>query len=158
MNNFETEVFLNLCRKYPLPEWVCFEQLRVSTGYDNELGGDRTIDAFVINMYPSTGFLSRAIEFKRTIQDFNKDLSDPLKQAAIKFYSDEFYYLFPDELYQKHKQKLYTDCLSKANAGIMVVRDNCVVLERKPYHPTGKSPWSFGFVCSMVRNLAQKNL
>lgn len=153
MNNvFEESIFEKLCKKYPLPQWVCLSQLRVSTGYEQSFGGDRIVDAFIINMYPSKNFITMAVEFKRTLQDFNNDLRDLSKQAIMRFYSDEFYYLFPYELYQEHKQKLHSDCIGKAKCGIMLVRDGYVIVQQKPYMRNYKSPWSFGFVCSMLRN------
>ena len=137
---------------YPQPEWVTLSQVRVGTGYAKTFGGDRIIDALTINMYPSKFYKCIAMEFKRTLNDLMIDIADPLKHAAIQFYTDEFYYVFDHAFYQKNAATITVNILSKAHAGIMLIRNGHIRIERKQYHTQYKSPWSFGFVCSMLRN------
>ncbi len=151
MNEFEQKVFDAIKATYTKPEWITLPQVRVGTGYARVYGGDRIIDALTINMYPGNNYRTVAIEIKKSMSDLTSDISDPLKHAAIRFYSDEFYYLFEESFYQKHKQTIYQDVLSKAHAGIMLVRQNRVIIEHKEFHPQLKSPWPFGFICSLLR-------
>lgn len=154
MNEFEEKVFAAIKRTYVRPEWLAMSHVRVGTGYRKTYGGDRIIDALVVNMYPSNNYRSIAIEIKKSLGDLATDIADPLKHAAIRFYTDEFYYVFEEEFYQKHKTTIRPNVLVKAHAGIMLLRDGRIIIHHKEFHPQKKSPWSFGFVCSMLRNQA----
>ncbi len=154
MNEFEEKMFNAIKATYVQPEWVVMSQVRVGTGYRKIYGGDRIIDALVVNMYPGNDYRFIAIEIKKSLADLAADIADPLKHVAIRFYTDEFYYAFEESFYLKYKRTIYQDVLSKAHAGIMLLRQNRIIIEHKEYHHQKKSPWSFGFVCSMLRNKA----
>ena len=154
MNEFEEKIIDTIKATYVPPEWVVMSQLRVGTGYRKTYGGDRIIDALVINMYPGNQYRSIAIEIKKSLTDLTADLADPLKHVAIRFYTDEFYYLFEEEYYRKHSVSIRENVLAKAHAGLMLMRDNRIIIYQKEYPPQKKSPWSFGFVRSMIRNKA----
>lgn len=154
MNELEEKMFDAIKATYVRPEWIAMAQVRLGTGYGKIYGGDRIIDALVINMYPGNDYRSIAIEIKKSLADLTADIADPLKHAAIRFYTDEFYYAFEESFYLKYEQTIYHNVSSKAHAGIMLLRQNRIIIKHKEFHPQKKSPWSFGFVCSMLRNKA----
>ena len=75
MTKFEHSVFEALQEVYPENEWMVFPQLRMSTGFDNMYGGDRVIDFWAMNLFPSKGHKTIAFECKASMRDFNKDLA-----------------------------------------------------------------------------------
>ena len=154
MNEYELRAYELVLHKYPEPEWIVIPQVRISTGYEMIYGGDRVIDFFVINMYPSEDHKCIAIEFKQSMGDFIKDVRDPLKHSAIKMYSDEFYYLLTNDLFKKVKSDAMLTSLSvKYCAGIMYVDDVAdIKTYRKNHRKQPKVPFAFGFICSLVRN------
>ncbi len=151
MNKFEQEVFDAIQATYTKPEWITMPLVRVGTGYAKVFGGDRTIDALVINAYPSKNYKCMAVEIKKSMSDLTADISNPLKHAAIRFYSDEFYYAFDINFYQQHKEIIRPKVMGVAHAGIMVMLHGRISIICKEWHPQAKSPWPFGFVCSLLR-------
>lgn len=154
MNEFELKVYEALKEKFfPDEQWLVLPQLKTNTGYANAPGGERYIDFFIINFYPSNNYKFIAIEVKSCISDFRKDIKDMTKQIVARFYSDEFYYLIPEDVYKKNKREITTTIYRECSREIglyLIKEDGSLVLEFRP-KLIPKSPLSFGFTCSLIR-------
>ena len=150
MNEFEKYVYEVLQRKYLSPEWIILPQVSTHTGCATPVGGTRYIDFFIINTYPSKHFKCIAVEVKKTIEDYRSDYKDIRKQLLARFYSDEFYYLFPESVYIKYEAELLLNWKEHQETGYMVIHDKLI---RKARHGavTSKSPFSMSFICSLLR-------
>jgi len=78
-------------RRYSLPEWATFDQVRNATGAMH----DRTIDVFAINCYPSSRIRYIACEVKVDRADFRRELDQPEKREAFAKLVNEFWYVAP---------------------------------------------------------------
>ena len=157
MNTFEKEVYERLKEHYKLPEWIVLPQVNVHTGAIDVYGGARFIDFFVLNAYPSKNYSCLAIEAKRTIQDFRNDVKQPLKQLAAKFYSDRFYYIMPEEMFEKHRTEIIQIRIQDKGTGILVLQENGYIKEMIRSAQREKSPFPMGFICSLLRNAVTQN-
>ena len=162
MNEFEKEVYEILKRKYrnqnpKREQWLIFHQVKTNTGGDTIYGGERYIDFFIVNLWPSTDYKCIAIEVKQSIQDLRQDLDDPKKQAGARFYSDQFFFLVPEKLYIKHKKELIRDIIKYNGDGLMVLKDDRIQIIAQTWKNKKKSPFSMGFICSLLRNASRLN-
>lgn len=149
MNEFERYVYEVLQKKYKSPEWIVLPQVRTQTGYSIPTGGERIIDFFIINTFPSKDFKCIAIEAKKTIDDYRTDRDNVRKQLAARFYSDEFYYIFPAELFSKYERELLGDWKKLQDSGIMVINEGNI--RKVKYCHGTKNPFPMGFICSLLR-------
>jgi len=144
-------VFDALKIKYPYPEWVVLEQVKTSTGVKENYGGSRYIDFFIMNCYPSKEYQCLSIEAKQSIGDFRSDIKNPYKQLPARFYSDGFYYLLDEDVFNKNKEEIFSS-LGINNDGLMVLGERGIKVIRRANMQQEKSPFSFGFVASLLRN------
>lgn len=161
MNEFEKKVYEILKLKYrnqnpSRKQWLIFHQVKINTGGVKIYGGARYIDFFIVNLWPSTNYKCVAIEVKQSIQDLRQDLDDPKKQAGARFYSDQFFFLVPEELYVKHEKELVRDIIKYNGDGLMVLKDDRIRVITQT-HNRNKSPFSMGFICSLLRNASKLN-
>lgn len=160
MNDFEKKVYEVLKQKYRnqdsrREQWLIFPQVKVNTGHNLSYGGERYIDFFIVNLWPSTDYKCIAIEAKSNIQDLRQDLDDPKKQAAARFYSDQFFFLVTEELYIKYQKEIHRDIIAYNGDGLMVLKEKGIrVIIQSPKRKI-KSPFSMGFICSLLRNASR---
>lgn len=159
MNQFEKTIYKSLLKKYPEPEWIVLNQVRTHTGATTNYGGERYIDFFIMNMYPSKNHLCIAIEAKQDIVDLMNDFKDSTKQVAARFYADHFYYLITQELFESNQKMLNKEFFaSKRTDGLLIYRSDTESI-RIHYRnfKQEKSPFSFGFVASLLRNAYKRS-
>lgn len=160
MNSFEEKCYKALLSMFPDPEWIVLPQVKNSTGTASHFDGERYIDFFIMNIYPSKDFLFISIEAKQNIQDFRSDIKDSAKQVSAKFYSDQFFYLLDEDMFEKYKSEIWMT-IKYSHTGILILKENGTIKIAKGLrHKNTKSPLSFGFICSLVRNaikVGQKN-
>lgn len=145
MSPGEQEVYEAAKRTFKWSEWIVLPQVCVSTGY-NHYAGDRMIDLFVMNTYPSKRFRTLAIEIKHSVSDWNADLRDPAKQLMAHLYSDEFYWCVTEEMLDKIPR-----AFPYATDGLMVVRQGHLVIHYKARSRQEKIPFGHGFVMALLR-------
>jgi hypothetical protein len=165
MNEFESKVYIALLKKYTdeknkhdVIEWMIFPQVRTHTGGIENYGGDRIIDFFIMNMLPSKKYKCIAIEVKESIYDLRNDWQDVNKQISARFYSDEFYYLISKEMDAMHSKELNEYFFKKGcNDGLMIYTEetNTIRIVKRKTNKE-KSPFSFGFVASLIRNVDKR--
>lgn len=74
------------------PEWALFFELQNGTGGGKGDAGERYVDAFALNTYPSKKFWRVAYEIKVSRADFLKELSQPEKRQWGFDISNEFWF------------------------------------------------------------------
>jgi len=149
MTREEGLVYTALERQYGR-KYIILPQVRICTGYGN-YGGDRLADFYMMNPWPSANYHVMILEVKVSIRDFYSDIRSPQKQMLAHLYSDEFYYVFPEKLFEKKKEAI-CNLLSYKQDGIMILGENGYVYKkRKPKSKRSKIPYDFGFVASLLR-------
>jgi hypothetical protein len=94
----KTQQLLELLKhRHPAPEWATFAELRTTTG---GMGGERYIDLFALNTWPSKRFWTVAYEIKVSRADFSRELANPLKRHAAESLAAECYFATPAGLLQ----------------------------------------------------------
>lgn len=83
----EAGVFAALARRFCAPEWACFRGVADATG----AGHRRTVDALLMNMYPSRGLTIEGVEIKVSRGDWLRELKKPSKQETVFRYCDRFW-------------------------------------------------------------------
>lgn len=76
--------------------WAFFRELRVGTGYGS--GAEQRIDAWAMNLWPSSGLERVAYEVKISRGDFLTELRKPQKRRFALLYSNYFYFAAPEGL------------------------------------------------------------
>ncbi len=116
-------------------EWVCFEELRLGTGYGGAI--EQEIDFWALNCYPSAGMQSIAYEIKVTRSDFKRELANPKKRHGAMEISNRFYFVAPIGLIQP--DELPADCgLVEIGDGKAVVTVQATWRDR-----LASPPWRF---------------
>lgn len=91
-SSVETRKIIELLKhKHEAPEWAVFVELNVGTGGM----GNRFIDFFAFNLYPSKRYLKVAYEIKVSRSDFAHELNQPKKRQAAEELADECYFATP---------------------------------------------------------------
>lgn len=156
MKPYEKEMFKAIEFTHPWSEWVTLPQVRIGTGYDKTFGGDRTVDALALNMFPSRKHEVVAYEFKRTISDFRKDMGNPLKQAMVHLFCNKFIYVVPEGLWNQHDSYIMNK-LHPLGDGLCFYRDGMlfpqIIAKRR-----NKAPFTEGLICSLVRKAYEKGV
>lgn len=97
--------------RHPAREWLLLREVRTRRGYspvhrgigrkrkrDDALiipanfDGERYIDLFAFNMFPSSGHRRISYEIKVARQDYLDELANPAKRAHAYFFSHEFWF------------------------------------------------------------------
>ena len=160
-----------LRKKHQPPwEWIFVTEVRTTTGssdgrslnHGNE--GLRIIDAFAMNMYPSTGFRRIAYEIKVSRADLQRELAEPTKRSQALFLSDEFYFVLPEAEYNRIDipWDAYAEC------GLMIVRDSgsiktihgptsAIYQNKRHKGNMGAWPMPIWFVASLLRRVRDQN-
>jgi len=137
------EITMFLRAKYPAPEWVFFDELRLGTGYGQTV--EQRIDAWAMNTWPSKGFLKIAFEVKVYRSDFLKELSDPYKRKPALSISNQFYFIGPKGIIGKYE--IPDEC------GLMdMLPDGAIKITKSaPERKTNEPSWSF--LASLARRM-----
>lgn len=77
--------------KWRNKRWLFLRELRVGTGHSNS----QSIDAFVMDAYPSGGMYRTAFEVKVSRADFCREIRQPQKRREAMRYSNYFYFVAP---------------------------------------------------------------
>ncbi len=131
--------------KYPAPEWVFFEEVRLGTGYGRDV--EQRIDAWAMNTWPSKGFLKIAFEIKVYRSDFLREMVDPYKRKPALAVSNQFYFVGPKGLMSKHEMPDECGLMEVLPDG--TIRTAKAAPERKSSDPT----WSF--LASLARRMQE---
>ncbi len=126
-------------------EWVCFQELRLGTGYGGAI--EQRIDFWALNCYPSAGMQSLAYEIKVTRSDFKRELADPKKRQAAMEVSNRFYFAAPAGLIPLDE--------IPAGCGLVEIADGkaTTVLQATWRDRLASPPWRFlASVCRRVRD------
>jgi len=121
--------------------WHFFTELRLGTGYSNE----QRADGFLMELWPSKGFVRTAFEYKVSRQDFLKEIKNPQKRQSIKSYSDHFVIITANDIV-KDKSEIPSDC-----GWFVFDGKELKTMVRPPkLPPTPFADWPF--ICSLVRS------
>lgn len=82
-----------LRRRYPMPEWSLFEELRSGTGHHHRT----TADGLAMGCYPSRGMEIHGIEIKVERRDWLREKDNPDKAEAIASYCDRWWLAIYDD-------------------------------------------------------------
>lgn len=90
----KTEQILALLKERHLgDEWATFAEMNARTG-----GGSRSIDLWVMNLWPSKRHVKISYEIKVSRADFARELADPRKRIPAEKVSNECYFATPPGL------------------------------------------------------------
>lgn len=126
-------------------QWAFFKELRVETGYGAK-GGERRVDGYVLNLWPSKKFESSTFEVKVSRADFRKELKQPEKRWPGMAISNTFYFVTPPGLISE--RELPELC------GLIEVDDDMNVKRIKRAVYRMKMGPSWGFMASICRRVA----
>jgi hypothetical protein len=135
-------VLARLRERYPWPEYVFFDELRLGTGW--ELNSAQAIDAWVLNTYPSQAFTSIALEIKVSRGDFLKELKHPEKRQAALQLSSLFYFVTPEHMVGPAEMP--------EEVGLLWVGEKRIHEAKKPVRRYPVPSW--GFMASVCRRVA----
>lgn len=114
MNHAELVEYLESV--HPPPQWAFLTGVRSMAGWPAYPKKERYIDAFAMNLWPSTGHLRVAYEVKVSRGDWLRELRSPEKHAAAISLSHRFYFVLADGVWKPEDQaKVLTE------AGVTVV-------------------------------------
>jgi hypothetical protein len=74
-------------------QWAVFDEFYPGTGTSS--GSGTRLDTFVVNCWPSGGYVSVAYEIKVSRQDFINELKQPAKRRFGLLISNQFYFVTP---------------------------------------------------------------
>lgn len=127
--------------------YIIFPELRLGSGYCGV--AQRRIDCFVINS--GQGNETTAFEIKVSRQDFQKDISDDLKQRGARLYANKFYYVAPKGLLKIKEIPLWAGLWELDFDNI---DEKCVhFIEKVPAPLHSKAMPSWGLICSIARKI-----
>lgn len=127
-------------------EWAFFAELRVGTGFTQKHHEQR-LDAWAINLYPSTGHNAIAFEVKVSRGDFRRELRDPAKRYSALMVSNLYYFVTPVGLVDP--DEVPDLC------GLMEVDEDGVVntVKRATHRPKFNPSWTF--LASLCRRVCE---
>lgn len=129
--------------------WAFFPELRVGTGYGKD--HEQRIDAWAINLYPSSGLNRISYEIKTSRADFLTEIKNPFKRRAAMRLSNEFYFVAPVGLITPEEVP--------EGAGLMEVRKMAAgwfthVIVPAPFRESIMPTWKF--VAALARRVARE--
>lgn len=139
----DTRAIMAALRDRHQGEWAFFAELRIGTGYGKD--AEQRLDAWAMNLWPSSSFRRVTYEIKISRGDFLRELREPLKRRAGLLVSNEFYFAAPKGLITV--DSLPPECGLVEVDGAHTAR----VVRSAPWRDT--SPASWRFVASLVRRV-----
>ena len=82
--------------RHPSDRWICIFELRTGTGYGKD--NEQRLDAWAMNMWPSSGLEKITYEFKISKSDFKSEIAKPNKRRKGMSLSNRFYFVTPPYL------------------------------------------------------------
>jgi hypothetical protein len=131
-----------LRKRYPAPEWVYLEEVRLGTGYEGfflpghhvAINAEQRIDGFAINCYKSKSWRRIAIEIKISRGDFLKEIKNPDKRIGAMMLSNQFYFAAPEGLIKV--DELPEDCgLIEVRGDFQAIKVQAAWHEASAWHP-----------------------
>ena len=136
-----------ILRKYAAAEWMVLSEFRFSTGFSNY--AERTMDALVINAYPSKSHARIVFEIKATVADFRRELAEPLKRKPALYISNQYYFLTPPGLIAAQ--------IIPPEAGLIEADEkDWRVIVPAPMRDSYPPPW--GMVASLARRVIEEQV
>ena len=97
--------------------WVYLEEYSPWAGYGG--GKDRRVDLFGINIFHSKRFYRVGYEIKVSVSDFNRQLREPVKDALIRRYVNQYYYVTPPGIIKVERLPVGVGLIEVSNNGGM---------------------------------------
>jgi hypothetical protein len=134
-------IIVALYDHYSRSDWLCFDELRVGTGYGKD--AEKRIDFWAIEAIPSKRFRRVAYEIKVSRADFLAELRQPRKRARALLLSNEFYFITPPGLVKD--AELPPEC------GLVEVHDLGFLTFRHAAPWRDSAPPTWQFLAAVVR-------
>lgn len=130
-------------RRYSLPTWALFHEVKDSTGFSFT----RSADAVAMSLWPSRGLEIHGFEIKTFRNDWLRELKDPAKAEAVSKFCDHWWIVATKDVCK-------LDELPKT-WGLLELNGSKLVA-RKPAPELKAEPMSRGFLASMLRKAAER--
>jgi hypothetical protein len=116
------------------PRYVVAEHVRNQCGFGGHWGTGplRTIDALVVDLWPSSGNAIHGFEVKVSRSDWLTELKDPEKAEAFKPYCDHWWLVVPDAAIVRNDLPAGWGLLAVAPNGSLRIRTRAPKLTRQP--------------------------
>lgn len=139
-----SDILTLLRERHPQPEWLGFDELRVSSGYTR---GQQRMDFWTMDTYPSAAFHRIAYEIKVSRSDFSAELRKPAKRKPALLLANQFFFVAPKGIVPAEKLPIDSGLIEacRMKAGHLVLKK---VVEA-PWLDTEPATW--GFVASLIR-------
>lgn len=124
-------------------EWAIFDEFYPGTGA-SAMSGSR-LDAFVVNCWPSGGYLSIAYEIKVARQDFLNELRQPAKRRFALLISNQFYFVTPVGMVSV--SEIPVEC------GLREVMPDLTIKHTKPAPHRDRLPASWSLLAAVARRV-----
>lgn len=143
-----------LYEHYSGTNWLCFNELRVGTGFGKD--AEQRIDFWALDTYPSHRFRRVAYEIKVSRSDFLNELRQPLKRRRALLLSNEFYFISPPGLIKAGE--LPIECgLAEITGGRIDPTTTYINFKHAaPWRDTIPPTWQF--VAAVVRRAKRESL
>ncbi len=133
-----------LRERYPPPEWLTFDELRISTGYTR---GEERIDFWAMDTYPAQAFKRIAFEIKVSRNDFSAELRKPAKRKPALLLSNQFYFVAPVGVIPVDRIPIDAGLME---AKVMPAGHTALeIIVKAPWLDTEPATW--GFVAALIR-------
>lgn len=126
------------------PRWALCTHVRDQAGFN----ASRTLDAVVMDTWPSSGLALHGFEIKCSRSDWLRELAEPDKAAAFTRWLDFFWVVAPQEVV-KHAEL-------PEGWGLLEVRTRGLVAVVKP-RPLSPEPLNRSFVACLLRSACHRN-
>ena len=144
-----------LRKRYPPPEWVYLEEVRLGTGYTGfflkgygkAVKAEQRIDGLALNCYESKRWKRISFEIKISRADFLKEVKDPDKRMAAQMVSNQFFFVVPEGLVKL--DEVPDEC------GLLEVRGDFVKLSAQAEWQEA-AEWHPAMVASLLRSAASQ--
>ena len=138
------DILTLLRERHPHPEWLTFDELRISTGYTR---GEERIDFWAMDTYPSQGYKRIAYEIKVSRGDFSAELRKPAKRKPALLLCNQFYFVAPSGVIPVDKVPIDAGLIEAkvTPAGHISLK----VTSKAPWLDTEPPTW--GFVAALIR-------
>lgn len=116
------------------PRYVVAEHVRNQCGFGGWWGTGplRTVDALVVDLWPSSGHLIHGFEVKVSRSDWLTELKDPDKAEAFRPYCDHWWLVVPDAAIVRDDLPGGWGLLALTASGSLRARVRAPRLDRKP--------------------------
>ena len=123
----------NYCHNQKVGKWVVLFELCTKTGGANIGLGERYLDAFAFNCWPSENYKKIAFEIKVARSDFKTELANPIKRLQSIIYSNQHYFIVPKGLVKVGEVPRDSGLIEVTKAGEMLTRRRAPATEAVPF-------------------------